>query len=125
MAVKVVDASVVAALAFGEPEAEEATALLADSNLVAPTLLRYELSNTAWKKTKRHPAKASLIAAGLSLAGEIDIEYVDVDYGAVLDLALEQNVTAYDASYLWLARTLKAPLATFDARLKRALPRSR
>jgi predicted nucleic acid-binding protein len=125
MAVKVVDASVVAALAFGEPEAGEAAGLLSDSELVAPTLLRYELSNAAWKKSKRHPAKAPLIAAGLRLAGELEIEYVDVDHAAVLDLALERNVTAYDASYLWLAWTLKAPLATFDAKVKRALPRSR
>ena len=125
MAVKVVDASVVAALVFGEPQAEEAAALLFDAELVAPALLRYELTNTAWKKAKRHPAKANLIAAGLKLAGELDIEYVDVDQGAVLDLALEEDLTAYDASYLWLARTIKAPLASFDARLGRALPAGR
>jgi len=125
MAARVVDASVVAALVFGEPEAGEAAALLSDANLVAPTLLLYELANTAWKKSKRHPAKASLIAAGLKLARELDIDYVDVDHGAVLDLALERDVTAYDASYLWLARTLRAPLATFDARLKRSMPRPR
>jgi len=125
MAVKVVDTSVVAALVFGEPQAEEAAALLSEAELVAPVLLRYELTNTAWKKAKRHPAKATLIAAGLKLAGELDIQYVEVDHGAVLDLALEKDLTAYDASYLWLAKTLKAPLATFDARLKRAMSRSR
>ena len=125
MAAKVVDASVVAALVFGEPEADDAAALLAGSELVAPTLLRYELSNTAWKKARRHPSKTPLIAEGLRLVGELDIEYVDVDHGAVLELALERNVTAYDASYLWLARALKAPLATFDAELGRAARRAR
>jgi predicted nucleic acid-binding protein len=102
MAVKVVDGSVVVALVFGEPRAGEAAALLGDAELVAPTLFRYELSKTAWKKARRHPSKAPLIAEGLRLAGELDIEYVGVDHGAVLELALERNVTAYDASYLWL-----------------------
>ncbi len=33
---------------------------------------------------------------------------------AVLDVALETGLPVYDASYLWLARSLKLPLATFD-----------
>lgn len=125
MSVKVVDASVVAALVFGEPEASDAASLLSDAELVAPSLLKFEVANTAWKKATRHPEKALLIAAGLRLALELDIRYVDVDHEAVLDLALERDLTAYDACYLWLAQALKAPLATFDSRLKRARPRSR
>ena len=125
MAVKVVDASVVVALVFGEPEAGEAAALLGDSELVAPMLLRYELANAAWKKAKRRPSKGPVVAEGVKLAGELDIHHVDVDHAGVLDLALELDVTTYDASYLWLARNLKAPLATFDARLKRAMSCSR
>jgi len=125
MPVKVVDASVVAALVFGEPEAGDAAALLSDAELVAPALLRYELANTAWKKATRHPDKASLIAAGLRLAMDLDVRYVEVDHEAVLDLALEKDLTAYDACYLWLARTLKAPLVTFDTKLKRVRPRAR
>lgn len=120
MAAKVVDASVVAAIAFGEPEAKRALALVGDAELVAPALLRLELANTAWKKTKRNPKEGPLIAAGLRLALELDIQYVDVDHEAVLRLALEKDVTAYDASYLWLARSLEARLVTFDDRLIRA-----
>jgi predicted nucleic acid-binding protein len=92
MPVKVVDASVVAAIVFGEPEAERAAALIDNAELVAPPLL------------------------------ELDIDYVDVDHEAVLDLAVEKGVTDYDASYLWLSRKLKAPLVTLDERLS-AIPR--
>lgn len=118
MAGKVVDASVISALVFGEPEAELAASLIADAELFAPALLRFEVTNTAWKKTKREPKQADLIAAGLRLALELDIRTVDVDHEAVLDLALEKGITAYDASYLWLSRTVKAPLVTLDTRLR-------
>jgi predicted nucleic acid-binding protein len=118
MAGKVVDASVLAALVFGEPEAERAASLIVDALLFAPTLLRFEVTNTAWKKTRRQPEKTDLIAAGLRLALELDIHYVDVDHESVLELAIERGITAYDASYLWLSRALKAPLVTLDARLK-------
>ena len=117
MPVRVVDASVVAAIVFGEPEAERAAALIDNAELVAPPLLRFEMTNIAWKKIRRHVKQADLIAAGLRLALELDIGYVEVDHEAVLDLAVEKGVTAYDASYLWLSRTLKAPLVTLDERL--------
>ena len=121
MSVKVVDASVVAAIVFGEPEAEHAAKLIGDAELIAPTLLRFEITNTAWKKIRRHPKQADLIAAALHLALELDITYVEVDHEAVLSLAVEKRVTAYDASYLWLSRTIKAPVATLDHRLSAAL----
>jgi uncharacterized protein with PIN domain len=45
MAVKVVDASAVAALLFSEPEAEIVASALDGAELVAPTLLSFELTN--------------------------------------------------------------------------------
>ena len=120
MPVRVVDASVVAAIVFGEPDADRAAKLLGNAELVAPALLRYEVTNIAWKKARRYPREASLITQALRLALDLDIRYVDVDHDAVLELAIEKNLTAYDAAYLWLARTLKAPLATLDARMEAA-----
>ena len=117
MPVRVVDASVVAAIVFGEPEAGRAARLVGDDELVAPALLRYEVTNIAWKKARRNPRQAELIAQALRLALGLDVRYLDVEYPAVLELAIEKGVTAYDAAYLWLSGTLKAPLATLDARM--------
>jgi hypothetical protein len=33
---------------------------------------------------------------------------------AVLDVALDTGLPTYDAAYLWLAQSLRLPLATFD-----------
>ena len=35
-------------------------------------------------------------------------------------LAQRYGLSAYDAAYLWVAGSLKAPLATFDAKLAEA-----
>lgn len=41
-------------------------------------------------------------------------ELAPAQHKAVLDVALETGLPVYDAAYLWLARSLRLPLATFD-----------
>ena len=48
----VVDASAIAAILFGEPQGEEVAEALGDRELIAPTLLRYELGSVCLKKRK-------------------------------------------------------------------------
>ncbi|MBV8446586.1 MAG: type II toxin-antitoxin system VapC family toxin [Hyphomicrobiales bacterium] len=48
------------------------------------------------------------------------METVAVDIAATLDLAETAGLTAYDASYLWLARVLGAELVTLDRKLAAA-----
>jgi predicted nucleic acid-binding protein len=124
-AIAVVDASALAAIAFNEPLAGDVVRRLANRELVAPRLLAYELTNTAWRKTRKYPQQAAAIRAGLdrTLADDFAIVWSDVEPAAVLDLALEMNLTAYDASYLWLARHLQAELVTLDAELADAAER--
>ena len=62
------------------------------------------------------------IAEQLQNALEMEISPVQVDFQAVVELALEKNISAYDASYLAAARQLNAPLLTFDATLAAAAP---
>ncbi|HYN07330.1 MAG TPA: type II toxin-antitoxin system VapC family toxin [Vicinamibacterales bacterium] len=47
------------------------------------------------------------------------VSLVDVDCEAILQLAVKHRITAYDASYLWLARHLNASLVTLDASLSK------
>jgi len=120
---RVVDASVVAAVAFGEPRASEAAELLRGADLYAPSLLAYELTSVARKKAGRHPDRTDSIARALELALTLDIHWVAIDHVATLRLALTEAVTTYDASYLLLARSLGLPLITFDERLGALAPR--
>jgi predicted nucleic acid-binding protein len=51
----------------------------------------------------------------------LGIQEVDVPVKTELLLLAERGrLTAYDAAYLWLARSLRAPLVTFDEALARA-----
>ena len=51
MAVKVVDASALAALLFDEPEAKAVADRLEDGNLVAPALLSFEIAHPSASET--------------------------------------------------------------------------
>jgi predicted nucleic acid-binding protein len=117
MAVKVVDASAVAALLFCELEASRIADELGDSTLAAPVLLEYEVGNTCWKKCRRYPDAAPSFVQALGLMGNLALTLHDVDPPGVLAIATGRGVTFYDASYLWLAETLGAPLVSLDGRL--------
>jgi predicted nucleic acid-binding protein len=117
MPVKVVDASAIGALVFGEPAAEEVAARLSGATLAAPALLPFELANIAVKKLRLHPEQRAALLAAHAFSLRLSIETVAVDSTAVLRVAEETGLTAYDASYLWLARELHAELVTLDAAL--------
>lgn len=120
MAVKVVDASALAALLFGEPEAEAVAGRLRDARLVAPALLRFELANVCLIKSRRHPDQQPVLTAAFRLRDRLAVEEVAVDHDGALELAATTGLTAYDASYLWLARKLGAELVTLDKQLAKA-----
>lgn len=123
MEVKVVDASALAAVMFGEPEAEEIAGRLRGAALIAPTLLSFEIVNACATKLRRHPDRRPAILQAFGLQGGLSVEQAEIDHSAVLFLAEETGLTGYDASYLWLARHLKAELVTLDRELERAAAR--
>ena len=118
MSARVVDASVMAAVAFGEPRRDEAVALLDRAEVLGPTLLAYELTHVACKKCRARPEEAVRVASQLNEALTLTDRWLEVDAGEVLALALVWGLSAYDASYLWLAGELRVPLVTFDRRLE-------
>ena len=120
MADKVADASVLAAIAFGEPRAEEAAQLLEDSPLYEPPLLPFELGSVALKKVRAYPAQAVAVLQSLDWVLSLEVNWVNPLYAAVVRLALERGLTFYDACYLAVARQQGASLVTFDARLAAA-----
>jgi predicted nucleic acid-binding protein len=118
MAVKVVDASALAALLFGEPEGEHVAVRLAGEHLVAPPLIAFELASVCLKKLRRHPQQRAALMAGFAMFDRISIENVEIDQANAIQLAETHGLSSYDAAYLWLARALAAELVTLDKRLQ-------
>ena len=115
----VVDASALAAVAFDEPASEKISRRLEGETVFAPTLLKFELANVAWKKIRRQPRDATAILQALVkvLSPRWGITWMEVDHADVALVAIDTGLSVYDASYLWLAGSLGADLVTLDARL--------
>lgn len=117
MAVKVVDTSTIAAVLFGEPSGPDAAIRIEGHELVAPTLFSYELTSVCLKKIRREPDKRDIYTAAFAARTRFQVRQVAVDIDRVLMLARDLGLSAYDASYLWLALHMNAELVTFDKKL--------
>lgn len=120
MAVKVVDASAVAALLFGEPDDAAIAVRLRGADLIAPALLPFEVANVCLKKMRRHPDRRDALMVAFGMLDRMEVGVALVDQSDVLVLAERSGLTAYDASYLWLARRTGSELVTLDRQLEAA-----
>ena len=114
----VADASAVAAVIFGEPGVETLTRL-DGATICAPELLKTELANIALKKARRWPQQAPEFFGRLDafMNRRRHIHWYDVNPVDVAILAGLTGLSAYDATYVWLAGWLEADLVTLDQRL--------
>ena len=123
MDAEVVDASALAALLFGEPDADLVAERLGDAELLSPSLVRYELASVCLKKVRRYPEQQAGLVAALELYPQLGVVEAEVPAAELAHLAERARVTAYDAAYLWVAEHIGAPLLTLDQELARAAPR--
>jgi predicted nucleic acid-binding protein len=99
--IRVVDASAIGALVFGEREKPWVEAQTDESKLIAPPLLLFELGNICWKKLRRFPQQADvLLPARNTWCASALVKAEPTDPTRTIDLAREHDLTFYDASYL-------------------------
>jgi predicted nucleic acid-binding protein len=121
----VVDTNVMVYLLSGEgSRAESAAELLrSDPDWAAPPILLSELRNVLVGSVRRGlvsrtDAMGMQDDAALILGGRV----AAVDGAAVMEVALDLALSAYDAEFVVLARSLGVTLATEDAAVLRAAP---
>jgi predicted nucleic acid-binding protein len=110
----VVDASVMGAMFFQEPEGEFAKKRLSGSIWVVPVLLDYEMGSIFLKKLGRYPKLRAQLESCYQIFCESAIERVEIPVFSVIPIAEKFGLTIYDASYFWLASSLNVELFTFD-----------
>jgi predicted nucleic acid-binding protein len=120
MAIKVVDASALAALLFQEDNADAVDRQLAGAVLVASALLQFEMTNVCRTKLRQYPDQRDILLDQFSVHAAMSIETREIDHLETLALSERLGLTTYDASYLWLAQHLGAELVTLDRQLARA-----
>jgi predicted nucleic acid-binding protein len=116
----VCDASVLAAMIFGEPGSAEARSLTRFRRLLAPTLLRYEMAHIAVRKVALAPDEAPRIQKAFAASLRVPMRLVEPSWPTVVELARANGLSAYDASYLQVALALRVRVVTLDRRLARA-----
>ena len=117
----VVDCSLIAATLFQETERDQAEARMKGCELHAPALLDFEIASVAVRKLRQ--GRRDVAEAGLARYSGLSIVLHGADLLGVLALAERYALSGYDATYLWIAAALKAPLATFDRKLGEAAER--
>ena len=121
----VVDSNVLAYLYLPGPHTAAAEMLLErEPEWAAPLLWRSELRNILatymrqgsieFEQAYRIQREAEALLA--------DAEY-DIDSHEVLQLARDSGCSAYDCEFIALAKRLRVPLVTQDAKLRKAFPR--
>jgi predicted nucleic acid-binding protein len=116
----VIESSAIVDALVDDPANPELLALIADSELHAPTLIDYEVASAL----RGHALGGKLAHAQLQDAAEdfiglrIERYPLAIMLHAVLDL--RDNFTVFDAAYVVLAQALEVPLVTADAKLAEA-----
>lgn len=119
--VVVCDASVlVAALVDSGDAGRWAGDVLADAHLVAPTLAKFEAANVVRRLERAGVISADTAAQAFRDMVDLPLEEWPFATFAERCWQLRGHLTFYDASYIALAETLDASVATLDQRLARA-----
>jgi predicted nucleic acid-binding protein len=108
----------------GENQKRALAAYLRDPDWASVPLWRYEFLNVVWKRRRAGflGAAAAQDCFPRALERIAPLEQMP-DGEHVLALALEENITAYDACYVSLAQQLHLPLLTEDGELLAKFPK--
>lgn len=123
----VLDASLTLAWCFEDEHTRFTTAALEallNHGAIVPTIWIHEVTNGLRTVQKSSRIDEQAVRTFTSMLEQLPIETVSLDagtmFGEVRRIALQHNISAYDAAYLVLARLLQMPLATLDGTGRRA-----
>jgi predicted nucleic acid-binding protein len=95
---------------------------------IVPPLFRIEVGNALLLAVRRKRIASDFCSRAFERIGalplDLDSQGADYVWTTCMDLAATHGLSLYDATYLELAKRLRLPLATLDARLAEAAIRA-
>lgn len=120
----ILDASVILTILLPDEknlkEAKKIVKILGIRNnkFFAPRLLELEVCNSLKSSIIRKRIKVESIDEIISNFNNIKISFLEIDKNKTINFALKNNLSFYDASYLYLAKINKCKLLTLDKKLQ-------
>ncbi len=114
----IADTNTFLAVALNEPEKEWLIEVTDGHDLIAPSVLPYEIGNALSSLVRREVVSERQLAAAWDAAAAVPVELATVDIRAALLLAGHFKIYAYDAYFLQCALDAKSPLLTLDRGMK-------
>ncbi|MCG5531723.1 type II toxin-antitoxin system VapC family toxin, partial [Halorhodospira halochloris] len=114
----VADTNIFLAVALNEPDRDRIITLTADASALAPEILPYEIGNALSAMVKRRQLSYSEALEAEKSVRRIPVRLVSTDIRSSMQLALDQDIYAYDAYFLQCAQALSCPLLTLDRRMR-------
>ncbi len=114
----IADTNTFLAVALNEPEKEWLIEVTDGQDLVAPSVLPYEIGNALSSLVRRNVISEWQLAAAWDSAAAVPVELATIDTRSALLLAGHFRIYAYDAYFLPCALDAKCPLLTLDRRMK-------
>lgn len=115
----VADTNTFLAVALREPEKASIIRLTVGCNLIAPSVLPYEIGNALTAMLKKGVLLPAEVALAWDAVQQIPVDLRPVDFKAALAIAVSASLYAYDAYFLECARRLQCPLLTLDRNMQR------
>ncbi len=117
---RVIDASIAAAMVFGDSAAELETLDFRERYFVAPTVIRFEFMHICVKKHRRGLIDSERMLAAWNEFESLGISTESVSFPEATAVAIRYRVSGYDAAYLWMAISQRIELLTLDRELNKA-----
>ena len=102
------------AVVLNEPTKPKIIEATKGQELIAPDSLKWEIGNAFSAMFKRNKISLEQALTGFKVFQKIQIRYPETDFENALKISFENNVYAYDAYFLSLAKKHQCPFITLD-----------
>jgi predicted nucleic acid-binding protein len=114
-----IDASALMPILINEPEKEYIINTTKNCELLAPSILPYEIGNAFSRLKRRQILNERQVYAAYNDFKKIPLRLLEIDIENALKIACKYSIYAYDAYYLDIASRLNLPLLTLDVPMKK------